>query len=126
MQDLGLFINKDNTCTITPIKETSDDTIEYEDGTYTKNHEACLLNKKGKSFRVWSVGNPMPLKLTYKKADWLDTKTLLPVINNEQLKRAVKVTDPGKELLHLYGAICGILSFLGMVIVGLKVYGVIK
>ena len=97
---------------------------------YTHNNKKyvigeAILNRKGKALYVFSVNKPNPMAISYNQAKWLDSGSLMSVINNKLVQQLVKTTDALKDSLVLYGAIGGMIAGMASVVVLLKVFEVL-
>ena len=97
---------------------------------YTYNNKKyalgeAILNRRGKALYIFSVNKPSPMSISYNKAKWLSSESLMSVINNKLVQQLVKTTDSLKDSLLLFGAIGGMIAGIASVIILLKTFGVI-
>lgn len=124
-QDKIIFIDKNNRWSDYSVNLKGMKEIKVGTKSYILSDNASLPNVKGKILYIFSENNPMPLKIEHKKAEWLDSDTLMSVINNEIVQDLVKPTNPVKDMIFLLGGIGGIIAGLSCVILLLIETGVI-
>ena len=125
--------NKDNIITLDKtdrfklnyVNISNNKKVDIDGGSYFLNEDAGKLNNKGKALFIFSHGKPTPLKIEYNKMSWLDSNTLMPIINNELVKQIVKPVEPIKDLIIMLGAIGGIIAGISAVVILLLQLGVI-
>lgn len=102
------------------------DKLKLGDEVYFLGDKNAKLSAKGRALYIFSKGKPAPLHISYNKAEWLDSKSLMSAINNELIKMMVKPAESFKDQLMLFGALGGILAGIASVLILLKQFGVIK
>ena len=94
-------------------------------GSYILMEKCGLLNKRGKALYIFAENKPQPLKITYDKTEWLDSESLMGVINNKLVQQIIKPSESLKDTLFLFGAIGGLVAGLASIIILLIQLGVI-
>lgn len=125
-KDRLIIIDKNNRWNITYINLKGKDQVKIKNKAYFLKEEAGLLNNKGKALYVFSENKPTPLSLNYSKIEWLDSESLMGVINNKLVQQIVRPTDAFKDSLMLFGAIGGMIAGLSSVFLLLQQLGVIN
>lgn len=125
INDILILIDKNNRFTIYYHKLNADK-VTIGNNIYFLQEEAGILNRKGKSLYVFSEGMPQPLAIRHKKADWLDSQSLMAIINNKLVQQVIKPKDDFKDSLIMIGALGGILAGISSLIILLIQTGVIK
>jgi len=99
----------------------------YHDGekTYHIDDKATYLNKKGVSLIIYYENKPQPLQIQANKIEWLDSKSLRSVINNEQVRKIITPKNPVLDQLMVFGMIAAIVGCLGVLLIAGKVFGLI-
>ena len=124
--DRIIFIDKNNRWIEYPISLKGKQTIARKENEYVLQPDKGLLNSRGKALYIFSEGKPAPLKLDYNSHEWLDSKSIMGVLQNKYVQQIVKPTDKFVDLILILGAIGGFLAFIASVINILIATGVIK
>lgn len=123
-KDLALFITKERRYLLTEMPKGDYQKFEYDKGYYVKDETCAFLRKSGKTLYIYSMGNPLPLKtLDHKKAEWLSSDALMPVINNEHIKKVVTTTKDVKDSLLILGAIASVVCVIITGLIASKIFG---
>lgn len=125
-KDVILLIDKSNRFTLYYTAIRGSKSVKIGNDVYFLNEDSAKLNYKGKALYIFSQGKPTALSISYNKSSWLDSDTLLPVINNEIVKQIVKPTDPVKDLMFMLGAIGGIIAGISSIVILLIQLGVLN
>ena len=121
--DLIIFIDQSDRWKMVFDKIGSKSMYENEGKKYVLGD--AILNRKGKALYIFSNNKPAPLSISYNKAKWLNSESLMAVINNKLVQQLVKTTDNFKDSLILFGAIGGMIAGLASVLILLKQFGVL-
>ena len=122
--DMFIFVNKDGTLEITSKVVSADARIsgKFQRGKHTYLLEPKAVHNK-KNFPQWKKvfvfdeGSPMPRVLGYKKDAWFSTETITKILNDTRIKMLTKEPiDANLKLFIILGAIGGVCSAIGMVI----------
>jgi hypothetical protein len=124
-KDVILLIDKSNRFLLYYVDIGGSKNVKIGEHAYFFNEDCAKLNTRGKALYIFSQGKPTPLKIDYNKHAWLDSDTLLPVINNELVKQIVKPTDPAKEMMILLGAIGGVVAGIASIVILLIQLGIV-
>lgn len=123
--DIIIFISRDGRFNIKYTKLKDAKKVDYADGEYKLVEDSAILNRKGKSLYVFSVGNPVPLLLRYKKAEWLSSESIKAMLNNELIQKIVNPVNSTEKVLLLIGALGGIIAGLASLIILAMELGII-
>lgn len=123
--DKLIFIDKSKRWWMLEKNIKQEEVINIDKMAYSTHKDAALLNRKGKALFIFSVNNPLPMKLDWKSSEWLSSETLMNTINNELIKKLVQLESKIKDLFLLLGAIGGIIAGIASVIILLRTYGAI-
>ncbi len=124
-KDVAIFTDAQNRWSLKYIDATGVDEIEYDGGTYITKGVTPPLNKGGKALFKFSVGNPKPESLTFRKSEEIDSKTISSVINNKLVQVLMSLQSSFMSLQYIM-LICTIISAVASVLVALKMFGIIK
>lgn len=129
------FFRKDHTDKVMIIDESNRWRIvsqnlrgdKFQDGKLTYNlvDKAGILNRKGKKLFIFSQNNPVPLSLEYKKASWLDSKTLYSTINNSLISQMATPSNPTRDIVIMLGAIMSMVSAVMVAVILARQFGMI-
>jgi len=124
--DRIIIIDKNNRWSehFTKIKGQIQEKIKNK--SYILSEDCGLLNRRGKALYFFAENKPQPLDLKYSKAEWLDSESLMAVINNKLVQQIIKPVDTFKDTLMLFGAIGGLIAGLSSIIILLNQMGFIK
>lgn len=126
ISDKILFVDKNDRWSIYNVRLKGKTKIILHNKTYYLNPEGGILNHRGKALYVFSISNPIPLRLRFKESEWLDSESLTGVINNKMVQKILTPQDSFIDTLLLIGAIGGIIAGISGVIILLMQLGVIK
>ena len=123
--DLMLMIDKNNRWTLINQNFSGKTETKVKDKAYFLQEKCGLVNKRGKALYVFAQNKPQPLQLDYNKSKWLDSKSLMAIINNKLVQMIVKPKENVRDILILLGAIGGLVAGVASVVNLLKTTGVI-
>lgn len=125
LKDVIMFIDKNNRWSLIYMKIKGLTEIKIGKRIYELVENCGLLNHKGKAFYVFAENKPQPMKLNYNTSKWLDSESLMSIINNKLVRMIVKPTDSVKDMFMLLGAIGGLVAGVAAVVILLIQLGVI-
>lgn len=123
--DCVIFIDKNDRWTM-HFTKLYGETLKMNEKIYYLQEKAGIVNRRGKALFIFSEGQPQPLHISYNKTNWLDSDSLMAVINNKLVQQIVKPTDSFKDNLILFGAIGGILAGMASLLILLIQLGVVN
>lgn len=122
--DKIIFLDKNNRWELISTRLYGREKLEFNGQEYFLKEEAGLTSNRGKALYVFSINKPTPLRISYNKVEWLDSKSLMAVINNDLVRQIITPKSPLSDMLIMYGAIGGIIAGGASIIILLKQVGV--
>ena len=122
--DTAIYIDKTNRWLVEEGNFSGKDKLDYKGKAYFLVEGSGLINKRGKALYIFSEGKPQPLKLDYNTSKWLDSKSLMAIINNQLVRQIVQPSDTAKDRFLMLGAIGGIIAGVCSVVVLAKTLGI--
>lgn len=122
--DLILMIDKNNRFSLIPTDLRYRNDITIRNCKYFLHPKAGLVSKSGKALYILAENKTAPLQVNYDKAEWIDAKSLMSMINNEVIKLLTKTTS-GLDSFLMLGAIAAMIAAIAGILTALKVLGVL-
>lgn len=123
--DKILMIDKDNRWKLYHPKLYGKKHFTLDKKKYLLIEKSGIVSEKGKALYVFSENKPEPMQISYNAAKWLDSESIMNVINNELLKMMLKATKTAQGVL-LFGAIAAIIGAAASCMMFLSQVGVLN
>jgi hypothetical protein len=92
---------------------------------YHTPYEAALNFGKGKQLFIHTWNQPQPLKISANRTTWLNSDTLMSVMNNEIIKFILRIQEK-LEMIAYITMIAACISAAAGIMIALKVFNVFK
>lgn len=124
--DYIIFIDPSGRFNILREKVKDETMFTYKDKQYVLTEDSALINKKGRVLYVYSENKPQPMHLAYNDVKWLNSESLMHVINNKLIQKLVQTSDALLDKIMLFGAIGGMIAGVSSALILLKTFGILK
>lgn len=123
---IDVFIDKQDLYEISFPENISKEKFDYRNGKYVRVKGSSVMSKKGKLLSLYSLGQPTPLDIGYKQADWINSESARSIFNNDSLQKIAAGKNQKQELMMGLIVFCCVINTLLTAAMALKLFGVIK
>ena len=124
--DKILLIHKDGRYSIYSANLKNRKKVIIQNKAYLLVENSCLISDKGKVLYCFSENKPAPLKMEYDKTTWLDSESIMGILNNDAIQKIVTPQSKMKDLLMTIIAFASFIGCIASIFCLLVLMGVIK